>query len=69
MNDGPLCRCSTKTKSHGIRHNIYPGEQVFESFTFSRLDWFSENFLNAFSNNLLNFCSEHKKVWKPLLQQ
>ncbi|KAI1289412.1 Ribonuclease 3 [Halotydeus destructor] len=26
MNDGPLCRCSLKSKKSGIRHGIYPGE-------------------------------------------
>ncbi|XP_030748887.1 ribonuclease 3 [Sitophilus oryzae] len=26
MNDGPLCRCSHKSKKSGIRHGIYPGE-------------------------------------------
>ena len=28
MNDGPLCRCSLKSKEAGIRHDIYPGETV-----------------------------------------
>jgi len=28
MNDGPLCRCSTENMHFGIRHNIYPGEEV-----------------------------------------
>ncbi|XP_060525203.1 ribonuclease 3 [Cylas formicarius] len=27
MNDGPLCRCSFKSKKSGIRHGIYPGEK------------------------------------------
>uniref|UniRef100_A0A8D8M7L3 Ribonuclease 3 n=1 Tax=Cacopsylla melanoneura TaxID=428564 RepID=A0A8D8M7L3_9HEMI len=27
MNDGPLCRCSTKSRRSGIRHNIYAGEE------------------------------------------
>ncbi|XP_038063616.1 ribonuclease 3-like isoform X3 [Patiria miniata] len=27
VNDGPLCRCSTKARQVGIRHNIYPGEK------------------------------------------
>ncbi|ERL92232.1 hypothetical protein D910_09550, partial [Dendroctonus ponderosae] len=26
MNDGPLCRCSYKSRKSGIRHGIYPGE-------------------------------------------
>lgn len=26
MNDGPLCRCSAKSRRCGIRHSIYPGE-------------------------------------------
>ncbi|KAL3872342.1 hypothetical protein ACJMK2_040272 [Sinanodonta woodiana] len=26
MNDGPLCRCSLKSKKTGIRHNKFPGE-------------------------------------------
>lgn len=26
MNDGPLCRCSRKSRKSGIRHGIYPGE-------------------------------------------
>ena len=26
MNDGPLCRCSAKSKRSGIRHGIYAGE-------------------------------------------
>ncbi|XP_066150705.1 ribonuclease 3 isoform X1 [Euwallacea fornicatus] len=26
MNDGPLCRCSLKSRKSGIRHGIYPGE-------------------------------------------
>ena len=28
MNDGPLCRCSRKAQRSGIRHDIYPGEEV-----------------------------------------
>ncbi|XP_065156894.1 ribonuclease 3 [Atheta coriaria] len=31
MNDGPLCRCSNKSKKSGIRHGIYPGEQFLNS--------------------------------------
>lgn len=27
MNDGPLCRCSAKSRRSGIRHGIYPGEK------------------------------------------
>lgn len=27
MNDGPLCRCSAKSRRIGIRHGIYPGEK------------------------------------------
>lgn len=27
MNDGPLCRCSVKSRKSGIRHGIYPGEK------------------------------------------
>lgn len=27
MNDGPLCRCSVKSRRSGIRHGIYPGEE------------------------------------------
>lgn len=27
MNDGPLCRCSLKSRKSGIRHGIYAGEQ------------------------------------------
>ncbi|XP_018494347.2 ribonuclease 3 [Galendromus occidentalis] len=26
MNDGPLCRCSIKSRRSGIRHNCFPGE-------------------------------------------
>nr|WJM99460.1 ribonuclease 3 [Ips calligraphus] len=26
MNDGPLCKCSYKSRKSGIRHGIYPGE-------------------------------------------
>lgn len=29
MNDGPLCRCSAKSRRTGIRHGIYPGERGF----------------------------------------
>lgn len=29
MNDGPLCRCSVKSRRTGIRHGIYPGENGF----------------------------------------
>lgn len=29
MNDGPLCRCSVKSRRSGIRHGIYPGETGF----------------------------------------
>lgn len=29
MNDGPLCRCSAKSRRSGIRHGIYPGESGF----------------------------------------
>jgi len=28
MNDGPLCHCSAENMHFGIRHNIYPGEEV-----------------------------------------
>ncbi|KAJ1201125.1 hypothetical protein NDU88_004940 [Pleurodeles waltl] len=27
MNDGPLCKCSAKSRRTGIRHCIYPGEE------------------------------------------
>ncbi|XP_056289532.1 ribonuclease 3 isoform X2 [Pseudoliparis swirei] len=27
MNDGPLCKCSSKARRTGIRHSIYPGEE------------------------------------------
>lgn len=26
MNDGPLCRCSARTRRQGIRHGVYAGE-------------------------------------------
>lgn len=26
MNDGPLCRCSARTKRQGIRHGVYAAE-------------------------------------------
>ncbi|XP_013101802.2 ribonuclease 3 [Stomoxys calcitrans] len=29
MNDGPLCRCSQKSRRVGIRHGIYPGENCY----------------------------------------
>lgn len=29
MNDGPLCRCSAKSRRSGIRHSMYPGETGF----------------------------------------
>uniref|UniRef100_A0A1B0BUH8 Ribonuclease 3 n=1 Tax=Glossina palpalis gambiensis TaxID=67801 RepID=A0A1B0BUH8_9MUSC len=29
MNDGPLCRCSAKSRRIGIRHGIYPGENGY----------------------------------------
>lgn len=29
MNDGPLCRCSAKSRKTGIRHGVYPGEDGF----------------------------------------
>ncbi|XP_030560531.1 ribonuclease 3 [Drosophila novamexicana] len=29
MNDGPLCRCSAKSRRIGIRHGIYPGEKGY----------------------------------------
>lgn len=29
MNDGPLCRCSAKSRRTGIRHGVYPGEDGF----------------------------------------
>lgn len=29
MNDGPLCRCSQKSRRTGIRHGMYPGETGF----------------------------------------
>lgn len=29
MNDGPLCRCSAKSRRSGIRHGMYPGETGF----------------------------------------
>ncbi|XP_078275566.1 ribonuclease 3 isoform X1 [Rhinoraja longicauda] len=31
MNDGPLCKCSAKAKRTGIRHSIYPGEELTEA--------------------------------------
>ncbi|XP_031778770.1 ribonuclease 3 [Nasonia vitripennis] len=30
MNDGPLCRCSAKSRRSGIRHGIYAGEGAIE---------------------------------------
>ncbi|GJQ74766.1 drosha [Trypoxylus dichotomus] len=30
MNDGPLCRCSKKSRKSGIRHGIYPGEKFLK---------------------------------------
>lgn len=30
MNDGPLCRCSAKSRRSGIRHGIYAGEGVIK---------------------------------------
>lgn len=30
MNDGPLCRCSMKSRKSGIRHGIYPGEKYLQ---------------------------------------
>lgn len=30
MNDGPLCRCSAKSRRIGIRHGIYPGETGYK---------------------------------------
>ncbi|KAH8284565.1 hypothetical protein KR018_004297 [Drosophila ironensis] len=30
MNDGPLCRCSAKSRRIGIRHGIYPGETGYQ---------------------------------------
>lgn len=29
MNDGPLCRCSAKSRRSGLRHGMYPGETGF----------------------------------------
>jgi ribonuclease III len=29
MNDGPLCRCSAKSRRNGIRHGMYPNETGF----------------------------------------
>ena len=29
MNDDPLCKCSAKARRTGIRHSIYPGEEVW----------------------------------------
>lgn len=29
MNDGPLCRCSVRSRRVGIRHGIYPGENGY----------------------------------------
>jgi ribonuclease III len=29
MNDGPLCRCSAKSRRNGLRHGMYPGETGF----------------------------------------
>lgn len=28
MNDGPVCRCSMRARKSGIRHGIYPGEDI-----------------------------------------
>lgn len=30
MNDGPLCRCSARSRRTGIRHGKYPGEVGFD---------------------------------------
>ncbi|KAL5289251.1 DROSHA family protein [Megaselia abdita] len=30
MNDGPLCRCSVKSRRIGIRHGIFPGEYGYD---------------------------------------
>jgi hypothetical protein len=37
MNDGPLCRCSIKSRRTGIRHDKYPGEQVGVLFCYGLL--------------------------------
>lgn len=34
MNDGPLCRCSARTKRQGIRHGVYAGETLPELCNF-----------------------------------
>ncbi|XP_018429616.1 PREDICTED: ribonuclease 3 [Nanorana parkeri] len=31
MNDGPLCKCSVKARSTGIRHSFYPGEESIKA--------------------------------------
>lgn len=31
MNVGPLCKCSIKARRTGIRHSIYPGEEMIKS--------------------------------------
>lgn len=30
MNDGPVCRCSLKSRRTGIRHDKYPGEEAYD---------------------------------------
>ncbi|XP_035767222.1 ribonuclease 3 [Neolamprologus brichardi] len=38
MNDGPLCKCSAKARRTGIRHSIYPGEEVTDRPTVIEYD-------------------------------
>lgn len=53
MNDGPLCRCSAKSRRSGIRHGMYPGEMNvspcdLSSNNFEKLHHYRLNFVFYF---------------------
>uniref|UniRef100_A0A8D0GPF1 Ribonuclease 3 n=1 Tax=Sphenodon punctatus TaxID=8508 RepID=A0A8D0GPF1_SPHPU len=52
MNDGPLCKCSAKARRTGIRHSIYPGEEISLYCTSNAV-----NVICLFKLNLSVLCS------------
>lgn len=69
MNDGPLCKCSAKARRTGIRHSIYPGEEVWHVLNkspFHNLEVLPQRGKDIILVTL-NICSAHRLfsiVWK-----
>lgn len=74
MNDGPLCKCSAKARRTGIRHSIYPGEEVWHAVNKSPFHNLARRgkdiillSLNVFSVHwpFLNYIKENQRFHHP----